>query len=393
MMEKEMKKVPAVRFKGFTDDWEQRKLGDFADVSKLAGFEFTKYVTYSDTGNIIALRGLNVKKGKLVLDDVKYIDNSDFSKLSRSKLYSNDILFTYVGTIGELAIIHDDNRFYLAPNVARIRIIDKTDSEFIVQLMESDEFYRYMILPLIASSSQPALSMENIRKFELNLPLNLDEQKQVGIFFAYLDKNITLHQRKSDQLKKVKAYFLQNLFPAKGEKVPKIRFKGFTGPWEQRKLGEILTTIPFKSYLKKPEFDGKYEIIQQGNNPIIGYANGNPCTDYENIVIFGDHTLSLYKPESPFFVATDGVRILKGVNEMNGYYLEVLLERNRPKNEGYKRYYSILADEECYISVSREEQCKIGVFFHYIDNAITLHQRKLEELQTLKKFLLQNLFV
>lgn len=205
-------KVPKIRFKGFTGPWEQRKLGDFADVSKLAGFEFTKYVTYSDTGNIIALRGLNVKKGKLVLDDVKYIDNSDFSKLSRSKLYSNDILFTYVGTIGELAIIHDDNRFYLAPNVARIRIIDKTDSEFIVQLMESDEFYRYMILPLIASSSQPALSMENIRKFELNLPLNLDEQKQVGIFFAYLDKNITLHQRKLEELQTLKKFLLQNLF-------------------------------------------------------------------------------------------------------------------------------------------------------------------------------------
>lgn len=205
-------KVPKIRFKGFTGPWEQRKLGDFADVTKLAGFEFTKYVTYSDTGNIIALRGLNVKKGKLVLDDVKYIDNSDFSKLSRSKLYSNDILFTYVGTIGELAIIHDDNRFYLAPNVARIRIIDKTDSEFIVQLMESDEFYRYMILPLIASSSQPALSMENIRKFELNLPLNLDEQKQVGIFFAYLDKNITLHQRKLEELQTLKKFLLQNLF-------------------------------------------------------------------------------------------------------------------------------------------------------------------------------------
>ena len=205
-------KVPKIRFKGFTGPWEQRKLGDFADVTKLAGFEFTKYVTYSDTGNIIALRGLNVKKGKLVLDDVKYIDNSDFSKLSRSKLYSNDILFTYVGTIGELAIIHDDNRFYLAPNVARIRIIDKTDSEFIVQLMERDEFYRYMILPLIASSSQPALSMENIRKFELNLPLNLDEQKQVGIFFAYLDKNITLHQRKLEELQTLKKFLLQNLF-------------------------------------------------------------------------------------------------------------------------------------------------------------------------------------
>lgn len=115
------KGIPQIRFSGFTDTWEQRELGTISDVTKLAGFEFTEHIIYSDEGNVIALRGLNVKNGTLILDDVKYIDGSNFSKLSRSKLYVDDVLFTYVGTVGELAIIPENDRFYLAPNVSRIR--------------------------------------------------------------------------------------------------------------------------------------------------------------------------------------------------------------------------------------------------------------------------------
>ena len=179
---------------------------------------------------------------------------------------------------------------------------------------------------------------------------------------------------------------------SEGKKVPKIRFAGFTDAWEQRKLGDILRTLSFKPYLKTPEQDGKFEIIQQGNDPIIGFANGEPCEDFRNTVIFGDHTLSLYKPKSPFFVATDGVRILQGVNEMDGNYLLSLLERNRPKSEGYKRYYSILADREVLFTDNRDEQKQIGTYFEQLDNLITLHQRKLDKLVILKKAMLEKMF-
>ena len=97
------------------------ELGAIATVTKLAGYEFTKYVTYSDEGKIIALRGLNVKNGKIDLTDVKYIDKSDLTKLNRSKLCSGDMLFTYVGTIGQVAVINENDKYYLAPNVALIR--------------------------------------------------------------------------------------------------------------------------------------------------------------------------------------------------------------------------------------------------------------------------------
>jgi len=175
--------------------WEQRKLGDLADVTKLAGFEFTEHVVYSDEGNIIALRGLNIKNGQLILDDVKYIDGSNFSKLSRSKLFIDDIMFTYVGTVGEVAIIKENDRFYLAPNVSRIRVKSDDSPKFISNYMRTDNFKNKVIFPLIATSSQPALSMENIRKFMINMPKNRDEQDRLAEYFESLDHIITLHRR------------------------------------------------------------------------------------------------------------------------------------------------------------------------------------------------------
>ena len=161
--------------------------------------------------------------------------------------------------------------------------------------------------------------------------------------------------------------------------------------WEQRKFGDILQTLPFKQFLKEPEIDGKYEVIQQGGEPVIGFANGTPCTDYKDIVIFGDHTLSLYKPKQPFFVATDGVRILKGTKNVDGFFLLSLLERYKPQSEGYKRYFNILANIECFTSYNISEQKKIGAYFDNLDNLITLHQRKQNEL-FLADFRQKNIF-
>ena len=175
-------------------------MGEIADVTKLAGFEFTEHIIYSDEGSIIALRGLNVKNGQLVLDDVKYIDGSNFNKLSRSKLYLNDVLFTYVGTVGELAIIPENERFYLAPNVSRIRFQEEYNASFMVEQMGSKVFFDNMIFPLIATSSQPALSMENIRKFIVSVPKEKSEQEKIGEYFSNLDNLITLHQHKQNNI-------------------------------------------------------------------------------------------------------------------------------------------------------------------------------------------------
>ena len=176
----------------------------------MAGFEFTKYVTYEDTGSIIAIRGLNCKNGSLDLRDVKYIDNSDFSKLSRSKLYVGDILYTYVGTVGDVAVVDKNDKYYLAPNVSRIRLSKDYNSDFIKQLLGSKKFYNKIVFPLIATSSQPALSMENLRRFKLRVP-SIKEQKKIASLFNAIDERIATQNKIIEDLKKLKSAISKKL--------------------------------------------------------------------------------------------------------------------------------------------------------------------------------------
>ena len=217
--------VPKLRFKDNNGNdypqWKKQNLGNISDITKLAGFEFTEYVTYQDSGNIIALRGLNVKNNTLDLSDVKYIDNSDFSKLSRSKLYINDLLFTYVGTIGEVALINQNDKYYLAPNVCRIRHYDNVNAIYLLYIFNSNiikrEIYKYL-----TKSSQPALSMENIRKFKVSLPC-LEEQNKIANFLSTVDKKISNIEDIITNLENQKKGLLQQIFNQE------IRFKDENG--------------------------------------------------------------------------------------------------------------------------------------------------------------------
>lgn len=147
-----------------------------------------------------------------------------------------------------------------------------------------------------------------------------------------------------------------------------------TNYWEQRKLSNILSNESI-NICSAPSEIGRYEVIQQGDAPIVGYTNEKPFKDFENIVLFGDHTLSLYKPNSPFLIATDGVKAFysKGVT---GSFLYYLLMKNLPKNEGYKRYSTIMKDKEIWLTYNCKEQGSISKLILYIDSLITLHQRK-----------------
>jgi len=190
--ERNIKLVPKLRFPEFENDgsWEEMELGEISNVSKLAGYEFTKHIIYENSGSIIALRGLNIKNNKLILNDVKYIDNSDLSMLERSKLYINDMMFTYIGTIGEVALIKENNRFYLAPNVSRIR----PNSNFVIpiyllQYFNNSSFKKNEVAKYISSSSQPALTMGNVRKFNVILP-QIPEQQKIADCLSSLDEII-----------------------------------------------------------------------------------------------------------------------------------------------------------------------------------------------------------
>ena len=391
---------PKIRFKGYNEDWEQRKLGDIAEVTKLAGFEFTEHVVYSDAGNIIALRGLNIKNGQLILDDVKYIDGSNFSKLNRSKLFIDDIMLTYVGTVGEVAIIKENNRFYLAPNVSRIRVQSNDSPKFISHYMRTDNFKNKVIFPLIATSSQPALSMENIRKFMINMPKNRDEQDCLAEYFDHLDHLITLHQHKCDEMKKLKKYMLQKMFPQNGKKVPEIRFDGFTNDWEQRKVSELCSISTGKSNTQDKSEDGEYPFYVR--SPIIERST-KYLYDEEAVITVGDGVGTgkvFHYVNGKYDLHQRCYRMYGFSDELNVHYFYHTFSKLF-----YKRVMAMtaktsvdsvrlemIADMEI-PTPTIEEQIKIGTYFDQLDHLITLHQHKCDELQNLKKYMLQNMFV
>lgn len=376
----EVKKVPEIRFAGFSDSWEQRKLGDFGCVSMCK--RIFKEQT-AEKGDVPFY-----KIGTFGGEPDAFIPHSLFEEYRTKYPYPEPgaILISASGSIGRTVEFSGEDEYFQDSNIVWLNHDNRLNNSFLKQL------YTIIRWSGIEGSTIKRLYNDNILKTEIMLPC-VAEQLKIGQFFHSLDNLLTIHQRKHEKLVALKKAMLEKMFPQKGNTTPEVRFAGFTGPWEQRKLGDILRTLSFKLYLKAPEQDGKFEIIQQGNDPIIGFANGEPCDDFKNTVIFGDHTLSLFKPKRPFFVATDGVRILQGINGMDGNYLLSLLERNRPKSEGYKRYYSILADREIFFTDNSDEQTQIGSYFRQLDNIITLHQRKHESLKHIKAALLQKMFV
>ena len=172
---------------------------------------------------------------------------------------------------------------------------------------------------------------------------------------------------------------------------PEIRFSSFESMWIEQKFDNVLKSHSYKPYLTNPCENGTYPIIQQGENPLLGFSDGEPFENYGDVILFGDHTLSVYKPKMPFFVATDGVKILsaKGID---GILLTPLFEKYVPKSQGYKRHYTILRNEFISYPLEIEEQTKIGSFFKNLDDIISLHQQELEALKQTKQGFLQKMF-
>ncbi len=292
------------------------------------------------------------------------------------------------GTSRSVLIDNPDNE----PFIAGLHVIfgkskDNSLEKWYKQYITAPESVRKQFQRLASGFKVYGVTRKTLPKIQIAYPKSADEQSKIAEILMKWDEAIELYNQYIEKLKQLKSIWLKKMFPKKGERVPEWRFKGFTDAWEQRKLGDLLQTLPFKQFLKEPEPDGKYEIIQQGNEPVIGFANGTPCGDYKDVVIFGDHTLSLYKPQHPFFVATDGIRIVKGQQDTDGYYLLSLLERYKPQSEGYKRYYSILADTNCITTYNTSEQEQIGVFFNNLDHLITLYQCKVGKIKAQQKVL------
>ena len=411
---------PKIRFKGFTKDWEQRKLIDYLEVSseKNRDNRFTKEDVLSVSGeygivNQIEFQGRSFAGASV--SNYGVVENGDVV-YTKSPLKSNPygIIKTNKGIPGIVSTLY-----------AVYKPKEITDSKFVQIYFELDSRMNSYMHPLVnkGAKNDMKVSAENALKGMVSFPKK-DEQEMISLYFSTLDHLITLHQRKCEQTKKLKKYMLQKMFPQNGAKVPEIRFDGFTYDWEQRKLSEITTMharIGWQN-LRTSEFldSGDYMLIT-GTDFNDGAINYSTCHFVEreryeqdkhiqikngSILITKDGTLGkVAYVQGLSMPATLNAGVfnveIKDETEVNDKYLFQYLKApflmdyvNKKATGGTIKHLNqnILVDFPVFMP-SKAEQEEIGTYFEKLDNLITLHQRKCDELKKMKKYMLQNMFI
>lgn len=394
--------TPKIRFKGFTDDWEQRKLGEIAlqtyggGTPKTANEEFWKgNIPWIQSSDLLEERLFNVKPRK-------YISQEAISKSSTKLVPQNSIaIVTRVG-VGKLAFMP----FSYATSQDFLSFSElKIEPEFAVYAL-------YKMMRLVSNEVQ-GTSIKGITKDELLakeiLIPDCEEQKKIGAYLHNLDHLITLHQRKCDETKELKKFMLQKMFPKNGEKNPEIRFEGFTDDWEQRKFEDVGTVAMCKRIFKE-------QTSEEGEVPFykIGTFGGIPDA-YITRELFEEYKKNYQYPnKGDILISASGsigrtveytgkdeyyqdsnIVWLKHENDLDNSFLKVLYGVIEWSCEGstIKRLYNDNFLKTEFMLPKIEEQIKIGEYFSKLDHLITLHQRKCEKLKELKKFMLQNMFV
>ena len=389
-------KIPNIRFKGFTDAWEQRRLGEVTIYQNGKGYEDSQ--SSSGKFELINLNSISIDGG--LKSSGKYIESADKTLLTDDLV----MVLSDVGKgdlLGRVAIIPKDNYYVLNQRVALIRPKNKQQTNYLFSYINSHQ--RYFKLHG-AGMSQLNISKGSVENFPLLLP-SLPEQQQIGTFFAHLDTLISLHQRKCDQTKELKKTMLQKMFPKKGETVPEIRFPEFTDAWEQRKLGDEVRIVMGQSPNSENYTDDPNDyILVQGNADM---KNGRVLprvwtTQVTKQAEKDDLILSVRAPVGDIGKTAYDVVIGRGVAAIKGNEF-IFQNLGKMKSDGYWTRYSTGSTfesinstdiKEAIISVPAiEEQNKIGSFFKQLDNIIALHQRKLDLLKEQKKGFLQKMFV
>ncbi len=407
-----MTNTPRIRFKGFTDDWEQRKFSD--GVSEVGdGLHGTP--TYSDDGDVYFVNGNNLVDGNIVINsETKTVDDSQRSVADKS-LDDTTILMSINGTIGNLAY-YSGEKLMLGKSAAYIKV-SEFDKKFVYAYLQAPSVKAYFMDSLTGTTIKN-LGLKAIREMKIIVPQDIEEQNKIGEYFSNLDNLITLHQRKYDNLVKTKKSMLQKMFPRDGATVPEIRFEGFTDVWEQRKLGEVLEIVNNKNgdfygkedvlsvsdeygCINQIRFQGRsfagedisnYKIVETGY--IVYTRSPLKSKPYGIIKVVGDETGIV----SPLYIVNKAkpgndsefiYRVFDSPEKTNTYLSPLV-------RKGAKNTMNISNDEwlsgEIIVAPSFDEQQKIGEYFKQLDNLITLYQRKYDTLQSIKKYMLQNMF-
>ena len=393
----ENRKTPKLRFKGFTDAWEQRKLSEMSSLITKGTTPLDK----SNTGNVnfVKIESIDEASGEITI--TKKITNEEHEGyLRRSQLKENDILFSIAGTLGCVTSVKSS---ILPANTNQALAIIRRksgDLQYIKTYLKGKVVSDYIKKnPTIGA--QPNLSLEQVGNLEIALPI-LDEQKKIGKYFSELDNLITLHQRKLDRLKNIKKSMLDKMFPKDGEVVPEMRFKGFTDAWEQRKLGDVFKYEQPQTYIvENTEYDDKNKIpvLTAGQSFILGYTDEHfgikEANERNPVIIFDDFTTSSHYVDFPFKVKSSAIKLLTLSTSKDNVYCAY----NVLKNISYlpvsheRHWISTFTKFDILLPKSVDEQELIGEYFKLLDNLITLHQRKLDKLKNIKKSMLDNMFV
>ena len=394
------KKVPELRFTGFTDDWEERKLAEFT-TSFSGGTPSAGNSSYYK-GDIPFIRS-----GEINSDKTELFLTEDGLKNSSAKMVSvGDILYALYGaTSGEVGISQINGAINQA--ILAIRPIGGYSSHFIMQWLR---LQKQKIIDKYLQGGQGNLSGSIIKNLILNVP-NFEEQQKIGSFFKQLDDTIALHQRKLDLLKEQKKGFLQKIFPKNGSKVPELRFAGFADDWEQRKAGDIFKNVSDKGYSDLPVLSASQELGMIRRDEIgIDIKYDEASTKNYKRVQPGQFVIHLRSFQGGFAwsdiegITSPAYTVLdyKEPNRYNSDFWKIVLTsptfitRLETVTYGIRDGRSISYTDFSSLKLtapSLAEQQQIGAFFAHLDTLISLHQRKLDLLKEQKKGFLQKMFV
>ena len=390
----EQAKVPEIRFAGFTDPWEQRKLGDVA-----SSFDYglnAAATEYDGQNKYLRITDIDDETHEFSKSDLT-TPLADLAMSADYLLKEGDLLFARTGaSVGKTYLYRQfDGMVYFAGFLIRARIGEGADPEFAYQATLTDAYKKYVAITS-QRSGQPGVNAQEYADYQLMLP-SKTEQQQIGMTLRSLDDLITLHQRKYDKLVVFKKSMLEKMFPKDGESVPEIRFAGFTDPWEQRKLGELSSEFQSGDFISAEEILGSGPYPVYGGNGLRGYAKqynhdgfyaligrqGALCGNVNTAVgkaYFTEHAVAV---KANFLHDTRFLAHLLGCMDLGRY-------SGQSAQPGLA--VGVLKEVETTVP-SKAEQQAIGSFFSRLDSLITLHQRKLELLQNIKKSLLDKMFV
>ncbi|EGP4921850.1 hypothetical protein EB05_01241 [Enterococcus faecium] len=393
-------KQPEIRFPGFTEDWEQRKLGDV----------FSERSERSSEGELISV---TINSGVIKASELDRKDNSSDNKSNYKKVEVGDIAYNSM-RMWQGASGYSSYEGILSPAYTVIIPKEGTDSKFFAY-----DFKRYDMIQTFKRNSQGLtsdtwnLKFPTLKLVKIMVP-SIEEQKQIAAFFERLDNTIALHERELDVLKETKKGFLQKMFPKNGAKVPEIRFPGFTEDWEQRKFKEFskktgkknTKDLDFPAYSvsnkaglisQTEQFDGsRLDDLEKTNYKFVepNEFAYNPARVNVGSIAFNN--LGMTVIVSSLYVVVKMSEDLDNEFILQFIKSPTFIKEVKRNTEGSVReylFYENFANIKFPFTRNKEEQQKIGAFFKQLDDTIALHQRKLDLLKETKKGFLQKMFV